>query len=165
MKIILEACVTTLKDALHAEASGAHRIELCEHLEHDGLTPSNTLVKECLDQLMIPVKVLIRPRSGDFLYNDIDFKTIITSIKDCKSLGVNEVVVGVLDKKQHLDISRLKNLIEIAHPMRVSIHKAFDETPNLVVAVSKLINLTGITSILTSGGMATAIEGQRQLRV
>lgn len=161
---IKEACVDSLKQALQAEKNGANRIELCDRLDLGGTTPSESLIKQVHDKLSIPIRVMIRPRGGDFVYSKEELQQMITSIEFCKSLGVEGVVFGVLNKKNHLVLDQLSQLIETSLPMKVVIHKAIDLTPDPVVATTELLKLNGISTILSSGGNRTAYEGRENLK-
>jgi copper homeostasis protein len=160
MKIILEACVESLKEAILAEKRGADRIELCSRLDLDGLTPGKELIKQVIHKLHIPVKVMIRPRSGDFIYSIDEISTMKDDIQYCKQAGVKGVVFGILDKTNHLNFDQIQALAEAASPLEVTIHKAIDQTPDSIASLNDLLQIEHITSILTSGGAATAMEGK-----
>lgn len=163
-KILLEACVETKSEAIQAEKKGAHRIELCSHLELDGLTPSYKLTQDILNTLSIPVKVMIRPRGGDFVYNEQEFEKMKEEIKFFKTLNIQGVVFGILDEKNHLNLKQIQRLADLAFPLEVTIHKAIDETPDILQSVSELLSIDNITNILTSGGVPTAMEGKETLQ-
>ena len=160
MKIILEACVESLKEAILAEKRGADRIELCSRLDLDGLTPVKELIKQVIHNLRIPVKVMIRPRSGDFVYSANELSEMKESIHFCKQAGVKGVVFGILDKTNHLNFDQIQELAEAASPLEVTIHKAIDQTPDPIASLNDLLQIEHITSILTSGGSTTAMEGK-----
>ena len=159
-----EACVETFDEAVSAEKNGADRIELCSRLDLDGLKPDRGLIRKTVERLTIPIKVMIRPKSGNFIYSDDELNAMKDSIKFCKKIKVKGVVFGILDHENHLRINQIKQLAELASPLEVTIHKAIDQTPDLLKAVSELIRIRSITSILTSGGAQTAIEGKDLLR-
>ena len=104
MNLILESCVETYEEAIKVERGGANRIELCSRLDLGGLTPSKELVKKLVKKLNIPLKVMVRPRKGDFYYNDEEIKQMHRDILDFKSLGVFGVVFGVYKSYQILHI-------------------------------------------------------------
>ncbi len=158
-KIIKEACVESLTDALEAQRRGADQIELCSNLAEEGLTPSAVLIQECLNQLSIPVKVMVRPRAGSFVCETLDLGDMVTDIKMMKNLGVQEIVLGITTPKNTIDIESLKLLKAHTGDMRITFHKAIDTCTNPIEEVSRLIELGGIHSILTSGGASMASEG------
>jgi len=158
MKKKLEICCYTVESAIIAEKAGADRIELCENYSEGGTTPSYGSIKIAIDKLNIPVNVIIRPRGGDFLYSDTEFKIIKQDVKTVKQLGANGVVIGFLNSDGTIDIEKTKEIIELAKPMEITFHRAFDRCKNPFVALEQLIDLE-IDSILTSGQKQTAIEG------
>lgn len=161
---IKEACVESLEQAISAEKNGADRIELCSHLELDGLTPSEELVGLVQEKLTIPIKVMIRPRAGDFIYSEEEIRKMIKSIEFCKSLEMEGVVFGALHEDKTLDLNLISKLAKIAKPLKVTIHKAIDETEDILKAVKDLSHIAEIDTILTSGGADTAEEGAFQIK-
>ncbi|WP_373055731.1 copper homeostasis protein CutC [Zunongwangia sp. H14] len=154
-----EACVETFQQAMNAENLGANRIELCARLDLEGITPSKELIKQCMDRLNIPLRIMIRPRAGDFVYSEEEMEKMKSSIRFCKDLGVDGVVFGILNKDKTLNLDAISKLVNFALPLKVIIHKAIDETPHILTAVKELCQIGGITSILTSGGKLRALEG------
>lgn len=161
---IKEACVENLSQAKSAEKNGANRIELCSHLEVGGLTPSEELISMVLNHVNIPVRVMIRPRAGNFLYSEKEIFQMEASIEFCKRAGVEGVVFGILKQDHCLNIQAIRELISAAFPLKVVIHKAIDNTPDPLQSVRELAELGGVDTILTSGGFATAFEGKENLR-
>ena len=161
---IKEACAETFEEALLAEKNGAHRIELCSRFDLDGLTPDLDLIKKVIDKLSIPVKVMIRPRAGNFVYSEAELEEMKDSILLCKKLKTHSVVFGVLDEENCLNLNQIKTLTEFAAPLEVTIHKAIDLCPDLISSIEALKTIDGITSILTSGGANSAIEGKEILK-
>ncbi|MCM8570374.1 copper homeostasis protein CutC [Gramella jeungdoensis] len=161
---IKEACIENLDQALKAQRNGADRIELCEHLDLEGLTPSHNLIKEANRQLKIPLRVMIRPRGGDFIYSASEIKQMIASINFCKEIGVEGVIFGLLTYNKKLDLERIRLLTNIAAPLKVGIHKAIDHTGNPLENLEELLKIPGITSVLTSGGATTALEGKEVIK-
>lgn len=158
-----EACVETFHQAITAEQKGADRIELCARLDLDGTTPSREHI-EAAKETGIPVRVMIRPRGGDFIYSRDELGEMLDSINLCKELGVEGVVFGIQRKDRSLDYEQIENLARAALPLKVVIHKAIDETPDPVDAVRKLKKIKGVSAILTSGGKKTALEGKEVLK-
>lgn len=161
---IKEACVENMNQALKAEKNGANRIELCGHLNVGGITPSNELIVAAKQQLKIPIRIMIRPRGGNFVYSKEEFETMVTSIEFCKEVEVEGVVFGILDTTNLLNLKDISKLAKIAKPLEVVIHKAIDETPNPIEEVRKLCEIKEISTVLTSGGEKTAFEGKEVLR-
>ena len=154
----LEICANSYQSAINAEKTGAHRIELCSELSVGGITPSHGLLKEVLRDISIPVNILIRPRSGDFVYSDSDFKIMKSNISLCKELGCSGIVSGVLFSDNSLDTHRTNELIEISKPMDFTFHRALDEVTNPRKTLEELINL-GVDRVLTSGQKEKAEDG------
>ncbi|MEH6308197.1 copper homeostasis protein CutC [Olivibacter sp. CPCC 100613] len=162
--MILEICANSLASALAAQNGGAQRIELCENLNEGGTTPSYGTIISVRKQLDIKVYVLIRPRSGDFFYSDDEFSVMKEDIKICKKLGCDGVVIGLLDQYGNVDTKRTKELVNLANPMGVTFHRAFDCSNDGLKALEDIINC-GCERILTSGMHNTAIEGSSFLKV
>ena len=158
MKILFEACVDSVESALNVEAGGADRIELCADLLEGGITPSYAMLKLVIEKLTIPVNVLVRPRGGDFLYTDYEFEVIKRDIEYCKQIGVNGVVIGILNDDGTVDKVRTEELVKAARPMSVTFHRAFDMTREPEEALNTLIEL-GVDRLLTSGQEADVHKG------
>lgn len=154
----LEICIDSVESALCAEKGGATRLELCGHLTIGGTTPTTSLIELVKESVNIPVNVLIRPRFGDFLYSDLDYELIKRDIVTAKKHLADGVVIGILTPEGHLDKEKLKVLIELAHPMHVTLHRAFDMCIDPFKALHDAIEL-GFDTILTSGQASTASEG------
>jgi copper homeostasis protein len=157
-KRLLEVAANSVASALAAQAGGADRVELCTGLELGGLTPSRGQIAQVRERLSIPVYVLIRPRAGDFLYNDDEMETMQRDIEGCLSMGCDGVVFGVLDAEGRVDIARCKMLLASAGGMGVTFHRAFDMARDLRLALEDIVAL-GAERVLTSGGAASALAG------
>ena len=157
--MVKEACVETVEEAIKAEANGADQIEFCSRLDLDGLTPDFNVIKKVLFSIKIPVKVMIRCRSGNFSYNDLEISKMGYEIEECKKLGVNQVTLGCITKKNEIDILATKLLVEKAYPMEVTFHKAIDLTNDIFKGLETLSRINQIKSILTSGASSTAEGG------
>lgn len=162
--LTLEACVESLEEAILAEKKGAERIELCSRLDLDGLTPDRKLIKQVINHLRIPVKVMIRPRPGDFIYTADELSIMKDEIQFCKQAGAQGVVFGILDKTHNLNLDQIQLLAELASPLEVTIHKAIDLTPDPTTSLTELMPFRNITAVLTSGGAATAMEGKETIK-
>lgn len=161
--MILEICANSYQSAVNAEKAGAHRIELCSELAVGGLTPSYGLLKQTIDAVTIPVFVLIRPRGGNFTYSDEEFDIMKHDIQLCKDLGYAGIVSGVLNADNTIDIERTGELIELSKPLPFTFHRAFDWTPNPLIALEQLKKLN-VQRILTSGQEINAEKGIETLK-
>ncbi len=161
--ILKEACVETIAEALEASAQGANRIEYCRDLAADGLTPALEEIEQLLPQIDIPVKVMIRPRAGDFCYDKKDLEMMLESIRAFKALGVAGFVTGPLTSEHKIDLESLNLLAEEAAPLPITFHKAIDKVKDKVAAIEQLKKINGVDSVLSSGGADTALEGKDTL--
>jgi len=159
---LLEIIATTVNDCLNAQKAGADRIELVENLHEGGTTPSYATILLSKKYLKIPVSVMIRPRVGNFFYNDIEFETMCKDIEICKNIGVDGVVFGMLTNDFFVDKLRCDKLIKLAKPMQITFHRAFDVVKNPLKAMEILIDLN-VDRILTSGQKNTAWDGKELL--
>ncbi len=156
--MLVEICATSVQSSINAQQAGAKRIELCSELAVGGITPSYGLIMQVRNEISIPVFVLIRPRSGDFVYSDTEFETMKTDIGICKELGCTGIVSGVLKEDFSIDLVRTKELIELTKPLEFTFHRAFDLTKNPLKSLEELIDL-GVSRILTSGQETSAEIG------
>jgi len=157
--MIREACVETFEEALKAQVNGANRIELCSHLELDGLTPLPELMEKACSELNIPVMVMIRPRGGNFVYSEEELITMENEIAIAKKMGADGIVFGLLTTGNQVDLVNTRRLAKAASPLPVTFHKAIDVLENPLDGVTQLLTIEGISRILTSGGQPTAREG------
>lgn len=157
-KLILEIAANSVASALAAQEGGADRVELVSALELGGLTPSYATIALARERLRIPIYVLIRPRAGDFLYNDLECETMLRDIETCKALGCDGVVIGVLDADGNVDVERCRALIGAAGTLGVTFHRAFDMTRDPRQALEDVVAL-GCERVLTSGARPRAIDG------
>src|ERR1700754_1151564 len=158
--ISLEVCANSLTSALAAQDGGAVRVELCENLNEGGTTPSHGQILMARKLLNIKLYPLIRPREGDFLYNDLEFEIMKADIKHCIDAGCDGVVIGILNTDGSIDKQRCTELLHIAKKrgLGVTFHRAFDMCADLNQGLEDIIEM-GFDLILTSGGKSTAIEG------
>lgn len=156
--MLAEICVTSIRSAINAKKAGAYRIELCSELAVGGITPSYGLLKQVMEKISIPVFVLVRPRSGNFVYSDDEFIIIKKDIEICKELGCAGIVAGVLNTDRTIDLMRTGELIELSKPLQFTFHRAFDLVEDPVGALKQLIEI-GADRILTSGQEASAEKG------
>jgi copper homeostasis protein len=160
---LFELCVETLLAAQAADKGGAGRVELCERLDIGGVTPGEQLASDTIQALSIPVHVLIRPRGGDFVYTVEEFDQIRQQIQWVKQAGAAGVALGALRADGTVDVDRSWELVELARPMRVTFHRAFDRTPDMGEALEAVIRL-GADCLLTSGGAPNVLAGVKQLK-
>ena len=146
-----------MQSVLAAKAGGANRIELCRALDVDGLTPSKEMMEEAIG-LGIPVQVLIRPREGNFVYNEAEVESMIRDIRLAKRLGANGVVIGALKPDGSIDEETIRYLVEAAKGLSITFHRAFDVCSQPLEALEQIIAL-GCHRLLTSGQAATAEQG------
>jgi copper homeostasis protein len=162
-KVLIEACVTSLEEALACEAAGADRVELCVDLTVGGLTPPIDLTHEVCEQLSIPVMAMIRPHAESFYVSPVTAHTMLRQIEQIASCNVAGLVLGVLDEDDHVNVALLQEIVLAADELPVTFHRAFDETPDLIKAAEKLIE-AGVTRVLTGGGPQSAWDGRNQLK-
>ena len=156
--MIYEICVDSVAGVRAAREAGAHRVELCADLMEGGITPSRGMIREARTVAGIQLHVIIRPRGGDFLFNDDEFAVMRADIDAAKTEGADGIVVGLLAVDGTVDVARTRELIASARPLFVTFHRAFDMTPDPFVALETLIGL-GIDRVLTSGQEASVLEG------
>jgi copper homeostasis protein len=149
-RVLLEVCVESLDYAMAAERGGADRIELSSEMAVGGITPSVRMMEAARKALRVPVHVLIRPRAGDFVYSEIEMEIMRNDIRAAKRLTMDGVVTGVLDSEGNIDVERTRELVELARPLEVTFHRAFDECRDFVEALERAIE-TGADRILTCG--------------
>jgi copper homeostasis protein len=157
-KPLLEICVDSVESALAAQEGGAARVEFCDNLFEGGTTPSAGMIAIARQHLTIGLHVIIRPRGGDFLFSDVEFEVMKRDIEVAREQRADGVVIGILKEDGTIDAARTRQLIEIARPLRVTFHRAFDMTCNPYDALEELIAL-GIERVLTSGQQAEVPEG------
>ncbi len=154
----IEICCYSVESAINAERSGADRIELCDNYLEGGTTPSYATIQYSVEKLNIPVNVIVRPRGGDFLYSDIEYEIIKQDVLAAKKLNANGIVIGFLTSSGEIDVEKTKEIVELAKPLEITFHRAFDMCKDPLKAIDQLKKI-GITKILTSGAKNTAIEG------
>ena len=159
---VIEICIDAVDSAIAAQNGGAQRVELCSNLLEGGVTPSAGLITIVRKKISIGLQVIIRPRGGDFCYNNDEFQTMKQDIVTAKSCGADGIVIGLLNEDGSIDIARTKELIELSAPLPVTFHRAFDVATDLPKALEDVIT-TGAKRVLTSGGQPSAIEGAETL--
>jgi len=158
MEFKLEICVDSVESAINAQIAGADRVELCDNLIEGGTTPGFGTITSARNNLDIGLQVIIRPRGGDFLYTDLEYDIMRRDIEICGEMGVNGVVIGILYADGNIDIERTARLIELARPMSVTFHRAFDMCSDPFKGLEDII-ATGADRLLTSGQKEKVPEG------
>ncbi|MGL5683403.1 MAG: copper homeostasis protein CutC [Marinifilaceae bacterium] len=159
----LEICVYSLESIENAQQSGANRVELCAGASEGGITPSYATIRMAKQMCEIELFVMIRPRGGDFLYSDYEFQQMKQDILFAKECGVDGVVLGILNPDGSVDVKRTKELVNLAAPLKVTFHRAFDMCNTLDQALEDVIT-TGCFRILTSGQMPSAFAGINNIK-
>jgi copper homeostasis protein len=154
----IEVCAYSFESCLTAQEAGADRVELCGGLSEGGTTPSAGLIQLARQHLSIQLFVMIRPRGGDFLYSDTELAVMRADIMAAKSARADGVVLGILQADGTVDEAKTREFVELAHPMPVAFHRAFDMTRDPAEALEAVIR-TGAIRILTSGQHPSAESG------
>lgn len=163
MSIVVEICLSGIDSAMAAQAGGAQRVELCENLMEGGTTPSQGMLALVSEKLDIGIMAMVRPRGGDFLYTDLEFAVMEQDVKLMHQHGVQGVVFGMLLANGRIDKERTRRLLELARPMEVTFHRAFDMARDPYEALDDLLEL-GVDRLLTSGQELTAMRGLGLIR-
>ena len=156
--MICEICVDSVAGVRAAKAAGADRVELCGDLLEGGTTPSRGMIRRARTVAGIGLQVIIRPRGGDFLFDEDEFAVMQADIDTARAEGADGVVIGLLTADAAVDAARTRDLIARARPLLVTFHRAFDMTPDPFAALETLIGL-GVDRVLTSGQEASVLEG------
>ena len=159
----IEICCGSIQSAANAKAGGAVRIELCQGLIEGGTTPSPATIDYAVRELGLQVFVLVRPRGGDFCYNELEIKSMEKDVEYCKKAGVAGIVVGFLHPDGSIDTELTRRFVQLAAPIPVTFHRAFDRCTEPLKALEQIIDC-GCARILTSGCKPTAMEGADLLK-
>jgi copper homeostasis protein len=161
--MLFEVCIDSVEGAVAAQQGGAQRVELCANLVEGGTTPSYGMLNLTCQSISIAVNVMIRPRGGDFCYTDMELEVMQQDIQTAKKLGASGVVFGCLSPDGSVDRVRTRQLIDLARPMTVTFHRAFDLCKDPAEALHDLITL-GVDRLLTSGQKADALAGSKCIK-
>lgn len=154
----VEIVVYNIDSALKAQQGGADRIELCDSPGDGGTTPSLGTIEAVRRQVSMDVYVMIRPRGGDFCYSRDEFYAMRRDLHHCQKMSVDGVVLGILNPDGTIDKVRCRELINLARPLKVTCHRAFDMARDPFEALEDCIEV-GFDRILTSGRHAQAVQG------
>lgn len=157
-KYTVEICANSVLSVRNAREGGADRVELCAALPLGGVTPSYGEIAAARDVKGIALNVLVRPRSGDFLYTESEIDVMLRDIELCQRLGVDGVVVGALRPNGDIDSATMQRLMEASKGLSVTFHRAFDMCRNPLEALEEVAAL-GCHRILTSGLAPNAVAG------
>ncbi len=157
--MILEIAVFNIQSAIAAANAGADRIELCENPADGGTTPSYGYLKTAREKIFISIFPIVRARGGDFFYTDEEFAMMKKDALLCKDLGFEGIVIGLLNKDATVNIEKTKRLVDLAYPLEVTFHRAFDRTKDALQSLEDIIDC-GCQRILTSGQVPNAFDGK-----
>ncbi|WP_157143320.1 copper homeostasis protein CutC [Brachyspira pilosicoli] len=159
----IEICVDSVESCINAERGGADRLELCGNMFEGGTTPSYGVLQLAREMVSKPIYAMVRPRGGDFCYNDIEFEIMKREIKLMKELKIDGIVFGILTKEGKVDKERCSKLLDLLGTNKATFHRAIDVSSNLNEACEDIISL-GFERILTSGGEANVMSGIIKLK-
>ena len=160
---LVECCANSIQSAMQGELGGANRIELCTNLEVGGLTPSREDIATLIGRINIPVRILIRPKDGNFIYTEPEILQVISDIQFCKRLRCEGVVIGALNTNGSINKEQTKAMVKAAKPMHVTFHRAFDEGNNLQQNLEDVI-ACGCDILLTAGQSNNISNGLSNLK-
>ena len=160
--VLIEVCVDSVASAVAAERGGAQRVELCSDLLEGGVTSSAGLMNAVRSRISIGLHPIIRPRAGDFCYTDEEYDVMCRDVEIAKASGADGVVLGVLNADGRVDLQRTRRLIELAQPLPVTFHRAFDMSADLLQSLEDVCS-TGARRLLTSGGEQTCSQGVKTI--
>ena len=159
---LLEVCVDSLASARAAMAGGVDRLELCSALAIGGLTPYAELLKQIRQESRIPVRCLMRPRAGDFLYTREEIRMMAEQIRTLADLGADGFVIGCLTPEGELDREALEPLLDAARGKGLTLHRCIDVSRDIERTYRDAAKL-GIDTVLTSGGGGNCTAGRESI--
>lgn len=162
MKKILEVCVDSLASAKAAMAGGADRLELCSALAVGGLSPYGELLEQIKATCPLPVRCLMRPRPGDFLYTEDEIELMCAQIRHLRAAGADGFVVGSLTPEGALDSRAMERMLDACGEKPVTLHRCIDVAAD-PVRVYRAAAALGLDTVLTSGAAASCREGKATL--
>lgn len=158
----LEICVDSLASARAAVAGGADRLELCSALAVGGLTPYAALLRQIRQESHIPIRCLMRPRAGDFLYTPEEIRMMADQIAHLRQLGADGFVIGCLTAEGALDREAMKPLLAAAEGAGLTLHRCIDVSRDPCRTYLDAAQL-GIDTVLTSGGAGNCLSGRETI--
>ena len=158
-KTVLEVCCDSYESLMTAEKAGADRVELCSCLMVGGLSPDTALLEMIREKSSLPVRCLIRPRFGDFLYTEDEIELMARQIINLKAAGASGFVIGCLNPQGELNIKAMEKLISAAGYSGLTLHRCIDVARDGIETATVAARL-GIDTILTSGQAASCWEGR-----
>ena len=161
--MIIEICATSIESIINAQNAGAHRLELCENYSVGGVTPSEQFLNEAIKVSSLPINVLIRPKGGDFIFNNQEYDLMINKINLFKAYNVKGFVVGFMEKDRSLNSDILSEFRKITKGFELTFHRAFDLLANQEESIELLIE-KDFNRILCSGNELSAEKGIENLR-
>jgi copper homeostasis protein CutC len=158
VRVLIEAAVESLDDALAAQEGGAHRLELCADLGAGGTTPARSVIASVIAAVRLPVVVMVRDRPGDFVYSRPELDRMRRDVALALVLGAEGIVTGALTADGDVDAAAVRQLMGAAHGLPFTFHRAIDETRDMLESIDALRRL-GVKRVLSSGAAPTALEG------
>lgn len=156
---LLEVCVDSLASARAAIRGGADRLELCSALLAGGLTPYTALLEQIRKESPIPIRCLMRPRPGDFLYTLEEITMMTRQIRELKAAGANGFVIGCLTPEGDLDHAAMTPLLEACAGSGITLHRCIDVSRDPARTYLDAHNM-GIDTVLTSGAAVSCAAGK-----
>ena len=160
--MLLEICIDSLASARAAIAGGADRLELCSSLLAGGLTPYTALLQQIRAESDIPVRCLMRPRAGDFLYSPEELELMCIQIAELKEAGANGFVIGCLTPEGDLDTDAMKLLMDASGDLPMTLHRCIDVSRD-PLETYRQAHALGIDTVLTSGAAPSCQQGQEMI--
>ena len=162
-KYQFELCSFTIESSVTAQKAGAARVELCDNPIEGGTTPSYGVIKTVRNKIDIELYPIIRPRSMNYFYSEDEWQSMLEDVKVCKELECDGISVGVQKKNGEVDTDKMKALVELAYPLKVTSNRVIDAAPDPYEALDALIQ-AGCYRVLTSGQAPSAPEGAEVLK-
>lgn len=162
MSYLLEVCADSVQSAIAAQEGGADRVELCSALAIGGLSPSLAMFRQVKENTDLKIRVLLRPRFGDFCYDEYEFRVLKEEVMQFRELGADGVVIGILKEDGTLNTEQMEKLVDAAGDIKTTMHRAFDVCRDPYETLEQCVSL-GIDTILTSGQRGSAWEGREML--
>ncbi len=160
--VSVEVCAYSLFSCLAADRAGAQRVELCASPWEGGTTPSAGLVEQALQETSLEIHAMVRPRGGDFVYDETEKQTMLAEARSLIAQGVHGIVVGALKPNGDLDVEFMREFRKIAGDRELTCHRAIDVSRDPIQVVEELIGI-GFNRILSSGGKNKALDGIENL--